>query len=135
MVKFVHIDDSLYQEYTQKLDANNESYKKRIEAIRNSEDPVYSVDSKAKYDIHALEEERDEKDASLRKEYDEKLNELKAQAIKELALNNSVTGSADAEVTATKVTQFNFQAKTENIDVALNEFLKYLQFAMIPISH
>lgn len=94
----IHIDDSLYQEYNLKIDNNYEEYRKKIEAIRNSDKPVYrEVQGQRQYDIHALEEERDAKDKELRKEYDAKLSELKAEAIKEQALAIDVLSAADEQ--------------------------------------
>lgn len=128
--EIIHIDDSLYQEYNQKLNTNYETYKKKIEETQESDKPIYKeVYGQRSYDIKELEQERSIKDQELRNEYDAQLSELKEESVKEQALTVDILSKSDEQSAAAKIEDFKFNTEVDSIDEAISELLKFMDFA------
>lgn len=125
----IHIDDSLYKEYTNKLTQNHKRAKDKIEKIRSSTDPIYHVDGKAEYDIKEIEQQRNNVDDQLRAEYNEKLKKLQEAAKKEQALRVDVISNSDKESAAQKVEAFKFEANTDGMAEAMDNLNKYIEYS------
>lgn len=123
------IDSSLYKEYSAKIDNNWQQSQDKIQAITDSNDPVYQVQGKAKYEKDEIKKERDKKDAEIRQEYDKELAGARQIAVEEQAKFVDILPQSAEQAAATKVEAFKFDAATDGITNAMENLMSFTEYA------
>ncbi|QYA43652.1 hypothetical protein KYI11_12565 (plasmid) [Macrococcoides bohemicum] len=128
---FVEIQNGLYMEYENKINALTRKYKSQVEAIEKSTDPIYSIEAngttKKHYDIKALRSQLESEVKALVKEYFAELDLALEEARVLDAQSYTPFGSAETTKANAIVNKFEVGAyidyadAKQSLSVALNE--------------